>query len=601
MTNSFSVRRQHLLLILILAIPMLLGIFCKMDQPIKAEKAKVNFKNQVLVLQQTLDRELQSAIAKRDPAATKKAFLQLRSEYKWIEYYIEYFFPSTAVMLNGAPIDEIELGENLVESPTGLQVMEELIYNDAFAENKAELLNEVKKMRLNLERVLRFNEQYTLTDAQLFDAARLEIFRITSLGISGFDTPAALQSIPEAGSALWGIKQLMSLYGDDETNNLIEKAITYLSRNPDFNQFDRLAFITGYLQPASKAINNLRKKLEINTTASGSTLRDDAIDLFEVQAFNLNGFVGNATAYISKEKILLGKKLFNDPILSNQGNRSCASCHHEGKAFSDGLQKAAAMTPGKYLTRNTPTLTYAGLQRGFFYDLKAGTLEDQALDVVHHKQEMDGSLDEATKRINQSNIYRKEISNAYQNKNGDVDPWKIQHALASYIRSLSPFSSKFDAYMRGDKTQLNASEKKGFNLFMGKARCGSCHFAPIFNGTQAPLFAKSEAEVLGVPNQPDTINARIDTDLGRYTLYNYPQYKYAFKTPTLRNITKTAPYMHNGVYQSLEQVLDFYNRGGGMGIGIHLENQTLSADPLNLTKSEIKNIIAFLHTLEDRN
>jgi cytochrome c peroxidase len=135
---------------------------------------------------------------------------------------------------------------------------------------------------------------------------------------------------------------------------------------------------------------------------------------------------------------------------------------------------------------------------------------------------------------------------------------------------------------------------------MGKAKCGSCHFAPIFNGTQAPLFIKSEAEVLGVPSAPDTIAAVIDADPGRFGLYQYPQFRYAFKTPTLRNISKTAPYMHNGVYKTLEQVLDFYNRGGGAGIGIHLDNQTLSGDPLQLNANETKSIIAFLNTLEDK-
>ena len=154
--------------------------------------------------------------------------------------------------------------------------------------------------------------------------------------------------------------------------------------------------------------------------------------------------------------------------------------------------------------------------------------------------------------------------------------------------------------MQGDKTQLNADEKAGFNLFMGKAKCGSCHFAPLFNGTQPPLFLKSEAEVLGIPSHADTVRAQIDKDPGRFTLNPYLQYKYAFKTTTLRNVAKTAPYMHNGVYNTLEEVLDFYNRGGGAGIGMALDNQTLSPDPLNLTKKEISDIIAFLKTLDDQ-
>jgi cytochrome c peroxidase len=106
--------------------------------------------------------------------------------------------------------------------------------------------------------------------------------------------------------------------------------------------------------------------------------------------------------------------------------------------------------------------------------------------------------------------------------------------------------------------------------------------------------------VLGVPSTSDTLDATIDSDPGRFRLYEYPQFRYAFKTPTLRNISKTAPYMHNGVYQTLEQVLDFYNRGGGAGIGIKLDNQTLPREPLQLTAKEKKSIIAFLSSLSDQ-
>jgi cytochrome c peroxidase len=322
--------------------------------------------------------------------------------------------------------------------------------------------------------------------------------------------------------------------------------------------------------------------------------------MFGKNAFDINRFVGNSASFTSKEKASLGEALFSDAILSNDGKRSCQSCHHASMAFTDGLVKPSGISKAKILDRNTPTLTYAGLQRGFFYDLKAGSLEDQALDVVHHKEEMGGSLDQATIRINRTKKYAKLFKDAFPDSTGTANPWKIQHALASYIRSLAPFTSRLDSYMEGNKTQLSVAEKAGYNLFMGKAKCGSCHFAPIFNGTQAPLFTKSEAEVLGVPSAPDTIAADIDADLGRFGLYQYPQYRYAFKTPTVRNISKTAPYMHNGVYKTLEQVLDFYNRGGGAGIGIKLDNQTLSGDPLNLNPDEIKSIIAFLNALEDK-
>ncbi len=576
------------------------SFFCTQDMRSPADLVKEDFNTQLMELQEVVDGQLSSSIAQHNEEEIKVAFLRAREKYKSIEYYFEYFFPSTAVMLNGAPIDEIELGENLIENPTGFQVMEELIYEEPNKENRTALANEVKKMQLNLKRAVRFNEQYQLTDAQVFDAMRLEIFRITSLGITGFDTPTALSSIPEAASSLKGVAKALGYYTKEDQLEPIKLALVYLNKSGDFNSFDRLHFITSYLDPISREIDFLRKQHHISTAVSGSALGEETVSMFQPNAFNLDRFVGNSTLFTSPEKVALGKVLFNDVILSNGGNRSCASCHHKELAFSDGLPKAKGITTSQFLLRNTPTLNYAGLQRGFFYDLKAGTLEDQALDVVHHKQEMDGSLVKASERINSSKKYAVLFQNAYGDKKAKADAWKIQHALATYIRSLNSFSSKFDRYMQGDRTQLTQDEKTGFNLFMGKGKCGSCHFAPIFNGTQAPMFSKSEAEVLGVPSAKDTIGAKIDHDLGRYGLYPYPQFKHSFKTPTLRNIDKTAPYMHNGVYQTLEEVMDFYNRGGGAALGINLENQTLSSEKLNLSKVEIKQIIAFLKTLNDQ-
>ena len=560
---------------------------------------------ELIQLQKIVDETLFPAVQRKDEGKIRESFLKARKQYKKLEFYMEYFFPTTSVLLNGAPIDEIELGENLVEPPTGFQVMEELIYETPTSDNRQTLLNEVRKMQLNLKRAARYNAQYEITDAQVFDALRLEIFRITSLGITGFDTPAALQSLPEAASALQGIKTVMTIYeGHGQLNTMLDDAIRFVQQSSDFNSFNRLDFITEHLNPISNRLYQIRMERGIELVSGSAALSDHAVSLFQKDVLEVDRFVGNHTEFLTAEKVALGKLLFNSTILSNGGNKSCASCHHEGKAFSDGLRTASGIHEdgsgtAVSLLRNTPTLSYAGFQRAFFYDLKAGTLEDQALDVVHHKQEMGGSLEQASKRMNKTQEFNAALNKAYGANHVQADPWKIQHALASYIRSLAPFNSKLDQYMQGDHAQLNEEEKAGFNLFMGKAKCGTCHFAPLFNGTQSPLFSKSEAEVLGVPAKAETVNAVVDEDLGRYSLNPYPQFKYAFKTTTLRNVAKTAPYMHNGVYNTLEEVMDFYNRGGGAGIGIKLDNQTLSADPLDLSKKEIQDIIAFLKTLND--
>jgi len=592
--------KKTAIFLFLITVTTLLTFYCTPGRS-QAERVKLSFSNSLTDLKKKVKEKFYAAAENGKAEEIRKAFLEARKSYKSIEFYIEYFFPSTAVMLNGAPIDEIELGENLIENPTGFQVMEGLVYETPSDENRALLLNEIKKMSLNLDRIDRFNEQYQITDAQIFDAIRLEIFRITALGITGFDAPIALNSLTEADASLAGVDKVLLVYHDENTAKSIAAARDYLGRNSNFNAFNRLEFTTSHLQDISNNIDRLKKEKNIPSVSSGSGLNDHTINMFQRDALSLNRFVGNTTLYFSKDKALLGKMLFSDTILSDRGNRTCQTCHQPDRAFTDGLAKSIAQTKNSTLARNTPTLNYAALQRGFFYDLKAGTLEDQALDVIHQKEEMAGSLENASLRINQSKTYRKLIKKAYGDSVSKIDPWKIQHALATYIRTLNPFSSRLDRYMRGEKSQLTAIEKVGYNLFMGKAKCGSCHFAPIFNGTQSPMFLKSEAEVLGVPAKPDTVNAKIDTDLGRYALYQYPQYKYAFKTPTLRNITKTAPYMHNGVYKTLEEVLDFYNRGGGAGIGIKLDNQTLSTDKLNLNKEEIKAILAFLHSLEDRN
>jgi cytochrome c peroxidase len=153
--------------------------------------------------------------------------------------------------------------------------------------------------------------------------------------------------------------------------------------------------------------------------------------------------------------------------------------------------------------------------------------------------------------------------------------------------------------MRGDESKMTKLEVKGFNVFMGKAKCGTCHFMPLFNGTVPPNFGHTEAEILGVPATTDTLHPVLDQDPGKFALHRKDLHKFAFKTPTIRNAALTAPYMHNGVYTSLEEVIDFYDRGGGQGLGLDISTQTLPADKLNLTTDEKQALVAFMHTLTD--
>jgi cytochrome c peroxidase len=190
------------------------------------------------------------------------------------------------------------------------------------------------------------------------------------------------------------------------------------------------------------------------------------------------------------------------------------------------------------------------------------------------------------------------FNKAFPNKT-TITPYEIRNAIASYVKSLIPFNSKIDQYFKGETT-LSKSEINGFNIFAGKAKCATCHFIPIYNGTVPPWYNTTESEVIGVPKSPIWKNAVVDSDIGRYKLNQLEQLKYSFKTPTVRNAEKTGPYMHNGVYKSLDEVIRFYELGGGNGIGMQLEYQTLPFDHLNLTETEKQDIISFIKTLTDK-
>jgi len=178
-----------------------------------------------------------------------------------------------------------------------------------------------------------------------------------------------------------------------------------------------------------------------------------------------------------------------------------------------------------------------------------------------------------------------------------ITPYAVLKCLSEFIKTLDSRNSKFDKYLRGDKSQMTKEEVNGYNLFAGKALCSSCHFFPLFNGTVPPMYNDNEFEVIGTPEKPD--NRTLDPDAGRKAVTHSNIHNHAFKTPTLRNIAYTAPYMHNGVYDNLDSVLVFYNKGGGAGVGLKVENQTLPFDSLGLSKKELNDIKSFLLTLSD--
>jgi cytochrome c peroxidase len=360
-----------------------------------------------------------------------------------------------------------------------------------------------------------------------------------------------------------------------------------------------MEFITRYANPVSIGISDLEKKLKIKVIRYNRLLNQDAKTLFDSNAFNVNAYAPDHSGFITDEKIVLGKKLFEDPVLSGTGKRSCRSCHQPALAFTDGMAKNTIIGEKELLDRNTPTLVNAALQPSLFYDLRVNSLEEQSHTVVQSAREMHGSMVLSVNKLGQDSIYRKMFIAAFPHENKNlIDTFEVMNAIGSYIRSLVLLNSRFDEYMRGRQSAMDTAEINGFNLFMGKARCATCHYMPLFNGSFPPVYRKNEVEVIGVPKSRS--QNEIDPDMGRYDIVKVESVKHAFKISTVRNAARTAPYMHNGVYATLEQVMDFYNKGGGAGLGIKLRNQTLPADKLNLTEKEIGEVIAFIKSLDSK-
>ncbi|KAB2918808.1 MAG: cytochrome-c peroxidase [Bacteroidetes bacterium] len=550
-----------------------------------------------------------------DLVKTRQAFLNVRGKYKQIEFILEYF-DNTAVKdyVNGAPLPKIERnsGEMNVLQPHGLQVIDEMLFEEQ--PDTEGLKNEIALLCKNFTELKLFQQKQYMSERNLFEAARLQLVRVASMGITGFDTPGSGNSLADCQNALQPLLYMAKVYTPQLKGELgqqletkLSAAIQYLSVNADFDAFNRLEFIREYLNPAFKLFKDAQLQLGIETVYDTPAGINQPYNYLADNFFG-NDFLNPDYYSMVKKGITqpqmekLGKYLFFDPVLSSNNKRACASCHNPQKAFTDGEQRSLALDFKGTVSRNSPTLINSVFAERYFYDLRTEKIENQFEHVITSPHEFNTSYPEISAKLNQSEEYKQLFREAFPNYNGEISKHTISEAIGAYLKTLTSFNSDFDKHLRGEANILSPQAINGFNLFMGKAACATCHFAPTFSGLVPPNFAENESEVLGVPATNDTINPVLDGDIGRFggrMKEKVDFNRHAFKTVTVRNAALTAPYMHNGVYKTLEDVLDFYNRGGGAGLGFELDNQTLAPDALNLTPSETKDIIAFMQSLTD--
>jgi cytochrome c peroxidase len=285
---------------------------------------------------------------------------------------------------------------------------------------------------------------------------------------------------------------------------------------------------------------------------------------------------------LTNEGIELGRKLFYDPILSNDGTMTCASCHKQENAFTDPRPFSEGTKKGDFGDRNAMVITNLAWDSNFFWDGRRQSLETQAHDPVSNPIEMNNNWKTVVSRLQIDKNYPNLFFKAFGTKT--VDSNLVTKALAQFERTIISFNSRYDAYVfKGDTSIFTPSEKKGYQLFTTVAHCNDCH--------SDVLLADNSLRNNGLDTQPKDVGLAQFTknvsDIGK------------FKVPTLRNIEVTAPYMHDSRFNTLAQVVEHYNSGvkeNSPNIDEHIEPYKKG---LNLTSQQKNDLVAFLKTLTD--
>lgn len=530
----------------------------------------------------------------------KQALVKCRLQYKKIAFFLEYYFPNEAAICNGPP--NIDPEEDEIIEPTGFQVIETWLYEPNAYEHNKEYIRQTDLMYNAIEKILPLINDFKTTDAAFLQSLNLELIRIMTLYLTGFDAPELKTGVEESYQSLTAIEVAVKPFCQiinqkDSVNYYLTSGREYLKANNNFNSLNRLFFLTRFALPFQRILIHLMNQAN-GEKIFYTSLNKNSRDLFTPNAIDKEAFP-NAMEENDSGLRDLGRQLFFEKALSKNNTRSCASCHNPKLYFTDGLARNTTLDGSNTLPRNTPSLLYSGFQFTQFWDGRVSSLESQASAVIKNQNEMGGSNDLIIERLKKDKKYINAFKKIWP-KNPNINIIHLTQAISAFVRSLSPFTSAFDDYMKGNYSALSSSQRRGFNLFMGKARCGSCHYAPVFNGLLPPTYISTEFEVTGMIGNNNLSKAHLDSDLGRNWIIQVPSYIGAFKTPTVRNVAMTGPYMHNGVFKSLSTLLDFYDKGGGLGLGLNIPQQTLSSRKLNLTNTEKQDIIAFMKSLTDK-
>jgi len=555
--------------------------------------------------------------SEKDIAGIKNEIELARLQLKNIDFWLRYFEPIAYKKINGPlPVEwENEVFEKF-EKPykregAGITLAE--LYLNKKGATKDSL---IQLILLSIDAIKIFRQDSIThqleTSDHFFLCNRLYLLNLASIYTTGFECPNNGNIIPELRSMAAGVLRIYISYNESfkavpltsEYLALYNKTIDFINSQPtDFARFDHFSFIKNYVNPLFALNQKMIQEYEVvSGSFSDYTLNNSCNSIFDKSLYmpqNTKGIYSLVDdTDILDEIRTVGKLLFYDPILSGNNSRSCASCHKPKEYFTDtSVSTAFNFDHQNRLPRNTPTLIDVVYNHLIMLDGKHISLQNQGKGVMTNKDEMNGNEKEIIEKVlsckTYKNAFKKFIKYTPEEKGINID--HIVSAITYYYKDFSNYYSPFDDAMNHDQP-LSKEATNGFNLFMSKAQCATCHYVPQFNGVPPP-YISSEFEVLGVPE--DTSYSKLSGDKGRYEVNPAFETMGSFRTGSIRNAQFTKPYMHNGIFYNLDDVIDFYDAGGGAGRKLKIANQTLSADSLKLTTVEKKELIAFIHSLNE--
>lgn len=555
-----------------------------------------------------------------DSAAIAKVLEKINSSriaLKNADFWFRYLEPISYKRVNGPlPVEwETEVFEKF-EKPykrEGAGLTLATLYLDEEHPEKDSLLQLVRLSMKAAEAYQADSVTRNLKDYHhFFLCNRLYLLNLAAIYTTGFECPQTEKVIMELRSMMKGVNEIYKYYNGsfsdyrlpDDYLTLYKSAIAYVNNQPaNYEAFDHFTFIKNYINPLFAYNQKLIRDYKVvSKSYVDYSLNNNVSSIFSKKLYtgqNSKGvFMRVYDQEILNEVAALGKSLFYDPILSGNNERSCASCHKPDQYFTDTtVATALQFDKTNFLPRNSPSLVNSQYNHLLMMDGKHISMQDQAKGVITNTLEMACDEKELMNKILSCKDYKKSLKKIAKHTPVYDEPAMehVSSALTFYYSRFGEYYSPFDKYMN-ENVEASAQVKKGFNIFMGKAQCATCHFLPQFNGVKPP-YVGSEFEVLGTPS--DTTYKMLSADKGRYNIHPAYETAGAFRTGTVRNAGKTAPYMHNGVFKTLKQVIDFYDGGGGAGRGLKVENQTLSGDSLHLTAGEKKFLLDFIQSLNE--